>query len=277
MTTLHAERDDARQWQASPDPRLAPYIDRYWGRDGNIVLPGRLLPGTGAECLFHYAAPVLLDHRATARAVVICPRARAPELSANGRVGFVAVRFRSGRLRHLCPLALAELHDRPWSAESLWGESASRLADRIATSATQGERIAALDAFFLQRLARHEDRADVGFDAILDTLYYAPATTIEQIALHSGWTRRHILRKFTTLYGIAPKRFARLARLNHTMRRLALDAGALPLDTALDMGYFDQSHFIHDTRALTGATPSTVRGWLEHGAHFYNPPSRPLA
>jgi AraC-like DNA-binding protein len=267
---------EAGHWQARPDPRLAPFIDRYWGRDGAIALPRQLLPGTGAECLFHYGTPFALDGQPGDTSVLICPRARPVGLAADSGVGFAAARFRSGRLRHLCPLPLAELHDRNCAAEALWGDAAARLTDTLRAACTRAARIAALDAFFLAQLARHEERSDAGFDIVLDTLYYAPSTTVEQIAARSGWTRRHILRRFTALYGIAPKRFARLARLNHTMRLLALDPQALPLDAALCMGYFDQSHFIHDTRALTGATPTAVRGWLAHGAHFYNPPSRPI-
>lgn len=262
---------------ARPAPPLATFIDRYWGWEGVATLPERVLPGTGAECLFHYAEPFLLNGNEPAQATLIAPRSRAVEITARGPVGFVAVRFRSGRLRHLCATPLAALHDGEWPAEKIWGDEAMRLSEILRRASDWQARIAALDAFFLKQLARFHQRASEPFDAVLDLFYYAPATSVERIAEKSGWTRRHFLRKFSDYYGITPKRFSRLARLNHTMRALALDTTTTPLDTALRMGYFDQAHFIHDTQALTGMTPGVIIPGLRDTSHFYNPPSRSIA
>jgi AraC-like DNA-binding protein len=268
---------DTLRWHARPAPQLLPFIDRYWGWEGIACLPQCVLPGTGAECLFHYAEPFILDRQTAPLATLLNPRSRPIAIAASGQIGFVAVRFRSGRLRHLCARPLAELQDRAWPAESIWGDAAAYLTDGLGRAAGNAERVAALDAFFLTQLGRYEDRGSGACDALLDRLYYAPGTTVEQLTEQSGWSRRHLLRKFTGYYGISPKRFSRIARLNHTMRILALDASTPALDAALRMGYFDQAHFIHETRALTGETPQTILGWLRGKSHFYNPPSRPVA
>jgi hypothetical protein len=42
------------------------------------------------------------------------------------------------------------------------------------------------------------------------------------------------------------------------------------------MGYFDQPHFIHETRTLTGHAPQTIIAGMREKSHFYNPPSRPI-
>ncbi|OQA34991.1 MAG: Helix-turn-helix domain protein [Betaproteobacteria bacterium ADurb.Bin341] len=268
---------DALRWHARPTPPLRPFIDRYWGWEGVACLPQCVLPGTGAECLFHYAKPFVLNREAAPQAALLSPRAHPVAIAASGRIGFVAVRFRSGRLRHLCARPLADLHDQAWPVEAIWGDAAARLTDELGACGGNTARIAALNVFFLKQLARHEESCSGAFDKLLDQLYYAPGTAVEQLTAQSGWTRRHFLRKFSKYYGLNPKRFARLARLNHTMRLLALDPGATALDAALRMGYYDQAHFIHETRALTSETPQTILGWLRGKSHFYNPPSRPIA
>ena len=65
-------------------------------------LPPVILPGTGAECLFHYGEPFRFDDAPAHQASLICPRNQSIRLMGGDRVGFIAVRFRCGRLRHLC-------------------------------------------------------------------------------------------------------------------------------------------------------------------------------
>lgn len=263
------------RWFLRPTALLRPYIDRYWGWEGDHSLPPRLPPGTGAECTFHYGAPFLLDGKQAPRAVLLCLRTRSVAVEGNGPLGFVAVRFRSGCLRHFCAQSLTALHDQEWPAQTIWGDQAERLTDQLALAGSPASRAALLDQFFLARLGKYEDRSGHGLDALLDKLYYSPGTSIATLADESGWTRRHFQRKFTDTYGLGPKQFARIARFSHAMRMLALIPGMPALDAALRMGYFDQAHFIHEVRALTGHTPQQMIAGMREKSHFYNPPSRP--
>jgi len=72
------------------------------------------------------------------------------------------------------------------------------------------------------------------------------------------------------LYGVSPKYFARVARMQQVARRLALSPHERLFDLALDVGYFDQAHFSHDLRALTGLSPRDLRTVLTRPAHFYH-------
>lgn len=265
-----------QRWHLRPTAQLRPFIDRYWGWEGNHPLPPQLPPGTGSECVFHYGSPYLLDGKQSPRAVLLCLRTRAIAIENNGSLGFVAVRFRGGSLRHFCAPSLALFHDQHMSAQAAWGDSAEHLSDQLAQADGPSMRASALDRFFLARLGQYEDRSGRGLDALLDKLYYAPGTAIDALADESGWTRRHFQRKFTDTFGLGPKQFARIARLGHTMRMLALSPGTPVLNAALRMGYFDQPHFIHETRALTGHTPQTIIAGMREKSHFYNPPSRPI-
>ncbi len=209
--------------------------------------------------------------------MLLCIRTHAVAIEENGALGFVAVRFRGGSLRHFCAQPLAHLHDQELPVQALWGGDAERLSDQLRMADGPATRAAALDQFFLARLGEYERRSERGLDAQLDKLYYAPGMSIDTLAEHSGWTRRHFQRKFTDAFGLGPKQFARIARLSHTMRLLALEPNVTALDAALRIGYFDQAHFIHETRALTGVTPQTIITGMREKSHFYNPPSRPIA
>jgi hypothetical protein len=68
-----------------------------------------------------------------------------------------------------------------------------------------------------------------------------------------------------------PCAHSRSGSLTRGCRAQALDPGRPYLPRALDLGYYDQAHAIHELRQLTGRTPTALFGELETRSHFYNP------
>jgi AraC-like DNA-binding protein len=76
---------------------------------------------------------------------------------------------------------------------------------------------------------------------------------IEALARHLGLSQSALERRFRRVVGLTPKKFASLARLGRAVR---LRAGGADLTAvAHGAGYFDQAHFIHDFRRVTGSAP----------------------
>lgn len=94
------------------------------------------------------------------------------------------------------------------------------------------------------------------------------------LAAASGYSPRHLSRLFREGAGMGYKSYLRVLRVNAATRRLRSHTfsrtGGLSL-TALahELGYFDQSHFIHDFKATCGVTPGAYRADL---SDFYNEP-----
>lgn len=80
--------------------------------------------------------------------------------------------------------------------------------------------------------------------------------SIGHIASELAVSRRTLERKFTAEVGASPKHLARIVRWNHALRNLGrhADLGR----AALAHGYFDQAHFIRETREFSGTTPSLL-------------------
>ena len=108
----------------------------------------------------------------------------------------------------------------------------------------------------------------------MEQLYYAPNNRIEAIADATGWSHRHLERNFKQAFALTPKRFARLARLHHTLRQISLQPKQTMLDIALERGFSDQPHFIHDVQSLTGMKPLELQRHLRENRHYYNLPSK---
>jgi AraC-like DNA-binding protein len=77
--------------------------------------------------------------------------------------------------------------------------------------------------------------------------------TLDDAARAAGFSRYHFLRVFKRETGLSPHRFRTLRRIDRA-RQLLRD-GLPPAQTALAVGFSDQSHFSNTFRTYTGATP----------------------
>jgi len=261
-----------------PCAPLQPYIDRLWGweSDDLLQLPA-MLPGTGAELLFHYGRPLAIRclRQPAARqglAQLLCARRRPYQPLAQSAVGFIAVRFRSGALRHFSALPLAELRDDVLPIGEVWGAEGRDVAEQVAQAGSRGARVSLLEAWLL-RCLQHYHKGQPAIEAALHQLYYGHREVkIDVLADRIGMSRRHFERVFREQIGVTPKLFQRTARFNLTVRELLLSASADTLAVALDHGYYDQAHFIHDFQTFVGDSPAAFLQHTTRVAHFYNPP-----
>ncbi|MCC3746510.1 AraC family transcriptional regulator [Rouxiella badensis] len=76
---------------------------------------------------------------------------------------------------------------------------------------------------------------------------------LDQLAQICGLSKYHLVRRFSQLMGLPPLQYHMQLRL-HRARDL-LRSGIHPLDTAIALGFYDQSHFINAFRKVMGITP----------------------
>lgn len=263
---------------APPSAALRPFVERLWSWESECPVPlPLLLPGTGADLMLHYRTPFLAlradngDGGAVPAAHLTCLRTHARRLVAPGPVGFVAVRFRTSAIRHLGRLRMDELIDRFPDAAEHFGPEVDELPARLASLPDFAARARCVERFLLGRIGCGAPELAPG-DHAVDALYYAePGATVADVAEDLGYSGRQFERLVGGAAGMPPKRFQRIARLNHTLRQLFLAREPDYLDAALERGYYDQAHFIHETGELTGHTPRELLTPESFLSHFYNP------
>lgn len=266
-----------KSFHVLPHPLLRPFIDRLWGwesKRGEVLRLPTLLPGTGAELYFHYGEPFQYEtgqessHRCDP-GHLFCVRRTPIRLSPSASVGFVAVRFKIGMIHRFTDLPGKELLDCRQSVEEIWGTPGGALIRHLSWASSLGERLALIQSFLTEHL--RADPADAVVEKAMTKLYRQySSVSIETLAetVHLG--RRQLERRFQALTGQSPAEVRRLGRFQHTIRQLMLEASADPTDVALSNGYFDQAHFIHDFRRLTGRTPHRHLEDARTRTHFYN-------
>jgi len=128
--------------------------------------------------------------------------------------------------------------------------------DRVCTCVTEAaddaERVAAVEALLVARLRPRPPDPVVAaaLRAIADA---HGAVQIRALARRLAISQDPLEKRFRRSVGASPKQFASLLRVRH-----AIDAyrpGARLTHLARDAGYFDQSHFNRELRAVTGEAP----------------------
>jgi AraC-like DNA-binding protein len=79
---------------------------------------------------------------------------------------------------------------------------------------------------------------------------------VEQIGLSS----RRFSRIFSEQVGLTPKVFHRVQRFQRTMGSVASTRKVDWARLAVEAGYYDQAHFIHEFHSFCSVTPSTFLG-----------------
>jgi AraC-like DNA-binding protein len=175
----------------------------------------------------------------------------------------VAARFRAGAAAAFLGVPLHALTGQRAGMDRLWepGE-AERLRDALwGAERSDRSRIELLQRALLRRLRGQPDhgadaRAALA-QAALALIDGGDVLRIEALAAQLRVSRQQLALAFRQQVGLAPKLYARISRFRRAaaMLRAASDEGVDWARLALDCGYFDQPHLIHDFQEFSGATP----------------------
>lgn len=80
---------------------------------------------------------------------------------------------------------------------------------------------------------------------------------VTDLAQDIGWSRRHLVNRFTTEFGLPPRDLGRLHRFGAAQEYAR--SGAAWADVAAHAGYADQAHLSREFREFIGRTPTEWR------------------
>ena len=241
-----------------PIPALRPWLDCVWTcrvQTGATPVTHQVLPDNGIDILCQ-------DQQDASFAVGMMTAPIA--VVSHGLVQTVAARFKPGAATRFFQLPLCELNDGRTGLQQLWGRDlAVRLGDALwSAPLSDARRLAILQDYLLLRLragpplrapgvAQHAIAAIEGAHGLL---------RVEELARRLGVSRQHLALQFRQQVGIGPKLFARICRFraaSNGLKRLAAQPDWAQV--ALQYGYFDQSHLIHDFQDFAHSAPDA---WL---------------
>ena len=249
-----------------PKPPLSKFVDNFWLYEGYEPEPKteRILPTGTLELVINLRQNKLLFY--DAERPENCSRLSGAVVSgAHGR-GFapdsaevtfiIGVHFKPGGAFPFLGLPAGDLADTHVDLETLWGPSAGRLRERMCEARSSAERFQLLEAALLGRLCRGVEQ-HYAVSAALEMFGKNQAgPSVREAAKYLGLSQRRFIQVFKAEVGMTPKLFSRIQRFQQTrtfiQHHLSINWAAL----ALELGYFDQSHFIREFLEFSGLSPT---------------------
>jgi len=167
----------------------------------------------------------------------------------------MGVQFRPGGAFPFFRLPAGELWNTQAPLDALWAGAAG-LRDQLLEAKTHPRRFEILENRLLRELARgREPNRAVGF-ALRQFVAQPHAASIAAVTVKAGLSPKRFIEAFRDEVGLTPKVFCRIRRFQHVLGQIERRGKVDWAGVALDAGYFDQAHFIHDFRAFSGISPS---------------------
>lgn len=166
---------------------------------------------------------------------------------------YFGIRFYSGALRHFFNLDLSEITNQLVGNEYLPCQYFSYLHQLIYQKNNYHQRVEICERWLLQN---YQPQLKSRFDHALYLIYQSSGNIrINDLANKVAWSSRHLNRLFQLYTGLGTKSFSKIIQIQCACRQLYISPRH-SLNTALDLGFFDQSHLIKDFRKHLLSKPS---------------------
>jgi AraC-like DNA-binding protein len=245
----HEGRRHFRLTREHPSPDLAPWVERHWMVEWDLDEPYT------QELLNHPTINVAVEPAAAAVHGIRTARDR-KTISGAGRV--VGIKFRPGAFQPFYGGSIHQLTDRVVPIAGVFGRAGDELA--AAVRAEEDAPFAVMEAFVRERLPEPDPNLDVLGDVVRTMLEDPAVARVDELAARHAMSSRTLQRLFRRYVGVSPKWVLQRYRLHEAAERIAEGRDGDWAATALELGYFDQAHFIRDFKALVGASPAQYAG-----------------
>jgi AraC-like DNA-binding protein len=174
---------------------------------------------------------------------------------------FVAgVVFRPGGTVAFTPVPTHEIANVDVAVDDLWGgRLGSSLRSRVLEAGDVDAQLDAIEAVLRERCRPQEEHPAVGY-ALAELRRSPHLASISRIREASGLSAARLIDHFKRSIGFTPKRYCCVLRFQRAIRQAHRGRAVDWTQVALDGGYYDQAHFIHDFRRFAGVTPSAYEG-----------------
>jgi AraC-like DNA-binding protein len=219
-----------------PSEDLAHLIDRHWVVAWNLEQPFT------QEVVTHPSFHMVFEPDADLIYGVVTKRFRR-QLRREGIV--VATKFRPGAFHAFHPVPAHTLTDQTIPISAVFAP--------MAIEGDEQQRIAAMEAGMRAHGFQDDPRvAELRelFAAMLEGI-----TSVDELCTHAGYSKRTLQRLFREYVGVSPKWVLSRFRLHEAADRMADGEQDWPR-LALELGFFDQAHFIKAFKAVIGRSPA---------------------
>lgn len=235
-----------------PAEDLAFFIDHFW----IVTWDLRGLPPVTREVLSHPSVHLLFESGLPAQVAGLHKGRFVRALEGEGHV--FGIKFRPGAFHPFLNASVTSLTGKVLPLEKLFGEAGEALdAEMCALGKDEDEaKIQAAERFLRRCHPERDAMVDLIGRLVARIIEEPTLTQVDELVNDSGLSKRALQRVFSVYVGLSPKWMIQRYRLHEALERIAGPSVPDWSRLALELGYFDQAHFIRDFKALVGRTPT---------------------
>lgn len=232
----------------APSAALADLVEHYW----HVCWDMQGLPATQQETLPHPNVHLVIEELHDG--IYGVHTARYTRLLDGTSYAF-GIKFRPGGFHPFLAAPVATIADLRLPLADVFGDAGPVFAAQVRGCADAGARAAAAEAFLLARLPKPDPNVALASALLAMIDGDAGMTSVEALVATSGINKRALQRLFQHYVGVGPKWVIQRYRMHEAVAQLQSGAPLRLSQLALDLGYFDQSHFIREFTRLVGRPP----------------------
>jgi AraC-like DNA-binding protein len=233
----------------APSPDLAFFIEHYWIIEWD--LRGRE-PYT-AEVLSHPSIHVAFENGKTGIFGVVRGKFTRT-IEGEGKV--FGIKFKPGAFYPFIKTPISKLTNRSLPISTVFPVDDLAIEQEILTKSTEEDMIAIAENMLRQKLPAQDEKIVLINDIVRLIISNIEITKVDDIANKTGLNKRSLQRLFSQYVGISPKWMIQRYRLHEAVEQLDSGRSVDLARLAVDLGYFDQPHFINDFKMLIGKSPA---------------------
>lgn len=180
------------------------------------------------------------------------------------------VAFKKGRAFPFYPFPVSELTDTVVSADLVFGRAILDLREQLLAAQSIRRMFLLLERFLLHQAgdSLYGDYFTRCIQYALHNIIHQPtAHRLDQLSDQIGYSQKHFIDLFKRQVGILPKQYLKIMRFQRAIRTIENQAAINWSQIALESGFYDQAHFIHDFKHFSGFTPNE---YLQRKASLLN-------
>lgn len=241
------------------NPHLIPYVAHYNSIKGNSVNEKSFisLPEGNIGMVFMLGGcSTGYDSKRVSnkRLSHICGLVQEPTLfKASTDIETFSVVFKPGGIFNFIPKhPIDQLAKSSTNLVDIFGDNIFQVEDDLTSCNSFSKRILIVEKFLFRNLQVEDNRIKSAFRFIENSY---SSITVSKLSSYLNLGERQLRNIFNHKIGLSPKQFIRLHRFKKSLEyKSALSQNNAQF--AMSLGYYDESHFIHDFKEFSGMTPS---------------------